>query len=108
MHRAGTFVSDEDAREDLEVILKSGVSTAVQLERQPWTLVAITDAELLAQIGEEPQQDMDMLKTGTHHTSGGDKMQEALTEISGESGIADAPEAFDVDAAMVERARYIK
>ena len=44
MHRAGTFVSDEDAREDLEVILKSGVSTAVQLERQPWTLVAITDA----------------------------------------------------------------
>lgn len=108
MHRAGTFVSDEDAREDLEVILKSGVSTAVQLERQPWTLVAITDAELLAQIGEESQQDMDMLKTGTHHASGGDEMQEALTEISGEPGIADAPEAFDVDAAMVERARYIK
>lgn len=34
MHHAGTFVSDEDAREDLEVILKSGVSTAVQLTRR--------------------------------------------------------------------------
>lgn len=98
MHRASTFASDEVAREDLEVILKSGVSTAMQLERQPWTLVAITDAELLAQIGGESQQDMDMLQTGTEQDSGGDAMQETLTEISGEPGIGDAPAAIIIYA----------
>ncbi|MGN0184041.1 MAG: nitroreductase family protein [Aristaeellaceae bacterium] len=98
MHRASAFSSEDVVREDLEVILKSGVSTAVQLENQPWTLVAITDAELLAQIGEESQQDMDMLKSGTEQASGGDAMQETLTEISGEPGIADAPAAIVIYA----------
>lgn len=48
--RAEAFSSDTILQEDLDLILKSGVSTVMQLERQPWQFAAVTDAEVLNDI----------------------------------------------------------
>lgn len=99
MKQAKAFSEDSILTEDLDLILKAGVGTVAQLDRQCWQLVAITDASLLDSLADEVEavrisaQQQDDLAEQILEKAG-----EETEELNNEPAINEAPAAIIIYA----------
>lgn len=98
--RAKNFTAETVAQEDLDLILKAGISTVVQLDRQPWQFTAITNAQVLDEIADDCESTLN--PENSEDASVSDALQEKKTEMAGslsdEISIGDAPAAIVIYA----------
>lgn len=98
--RAKKFTADTVSQEDLDLILKAGISTVVQLDRQPWQFTAITDAQVLDQLADDCENMLNFEDNEEDSATDAirEKMSEMIENLSDEISIGDAPAAIVIYA----------
>lgn len=97
MKRAKAFSEESILQEDLELILKAGVSTVNQLDRQNWQFVAITDEEVLNNIAGTSDNIIDP-EDGSASEEILEPVMEFVETLSDEPAINEAPAAIVIYA----------